>query len=63
MVQGPYYIQCLLERMKVDKILFVIDLEQGQVMQIPATLSQDSLPQSFRYYDPLIQMFRSLVSD
>lgn len=56
MVQGPQYIVAVLERIKMSKQLFVLELEQGREVLIPKVLSQVNLPQSFRYYDPIIRI-------
>ena len=53
---GPRYIQCLLEKIKFQKQLFVLELERGHEVMIPKTLQITSLPHSFRYYDPLIKI-------
>ena len=33
---------------------FLLDFEQGNEVMIPEELSQDGMPLSFRYYDPII---------
>ena len=53
---GPRYIMCVLERLKFVKQNFVLELEQGKETMIPKALSTEILPQSFRYYDPLIKI-------
>ena len=39
-----------------------MELEQGQEVKIPSTLCQQSLPRSFRYYDPIVKIVQTLVS-
>ena len=34
--------------------MFVMEVESGADVKIPPSLSQDKLPMSFRYYDPII---------
>jgi hypothetical protein len=53
----------MIQKIKILKELFVLDLEQGIEVHIPKILSQQSLPYSFRYYDPVIQMVQSIVSE
>ena len=36
--------------------MIVYDIEQGADILIPKDLSQDNLPYSFRYYDPIISI-------
>jgi hypothetical protein len=53
----------LLEMMRQQKIMFVLELEQGQSCKIPPALSQKKLPQSFRYYDPLVRITQNFASE
>lgn len=41
----------------------MLDLEQGHEVHIPNCLSQRHLPYSYRYYDPIIQIVQSMVSE
>ena len=40
-----------------------MDIEQGSEAFIPKALSQDSLPLSFRFYDPIIKIVQGLMTD
>ena len=41
----------------------VLDLEQGNEVLIPQQLSQDHLPMSFRYYDPIFMFVNQQMSE
>ena len=41
----------MLERIEVSKRVFITEIEKGAETLISPDLSQDKLPQSFRYYD------------
>lgn len=43
--------------------IFVLDLEQGYSVIIPNEFQQSWLPFSYRYYDPIIKIVASLVSE
>lgn len=45
------------------KDLFIMDIEQGQEVFIPKELSQDHLPLSFRFYDPILMLIQEQVSE
>ena len=62
-ISGIALIKCLLRKIQIVKELFIIDIEQGQEVFIPKELSQDHLPLSFRYYDPILMMIQEKVSD
>ena len=55
-LDGCQYILCVLKKISLKKELFVLDLEQGREVSIPIILSQKKLPNSFRYYDPIINI-------
>ena len=54
LLEGPQYIIAVINKIKVSKEMFVLDLELGQEVPVPDVLSMKKLPQSFRYYDPII---------
>lgn len=60
---GPQMLAAKLEVIKLEKILLVLDLEQGNELKVPFTLSQKNLPQSFRYYDPIGKITQTLCSE
>ena len=51
---GILYIKAIIKRVELSKYLFIHEIEQGQEVYIPQELSQDNLPPSFRYYDPIL---------
>ena len=62
-IQGILYLDAILKKIELEKELFIADLEQGKECFIPKELSQDTLPYSFRYYDPIIQIVQENVSE
>lgn len=62
-VKGTLIIKSILRRLKVAKFLFIQELEQGQEVFIPNQLSQDHLPLSMRYYDPILQIVDLEISN
>lgn len=42
--------------------MFLLELEQDSDVLIPTELSQDKLPMSFRYYDPIIMLIQEKLS-
>lgn len=55
-VHGCIYLHSLIKREELVKQLFIMDVEEGGEILIPRELSQDQLPQSFRYYDPILNI-------
>ena len=53
-VHGLVFLRALLKRIELQKEEFVSKIEEGDIVYIPKDLSQDHLPQSFRYYDPIL---------
>ena len=51
-----------LEKVKLAKQLFVLDIEQGQEVFIPMELSQDKFPINFKYYDFIINLLHNQLS-
>lgn len=47
---------------KIEKEIFLLNFEQGHEVLIPKELAQDSLPISFRYYDPIIMLIQDKLS-
>lgn len=58
-VQKEVYIHVILRKIKLAKEIFITELECGKDVFIPHELSQDKLPSSFRYYDPIVQIINS----
>lgn len=53
-LQGPRFLMGKLKMYEIMKKLFILEFELGNEVLIPDALSQDKLPMSFRYYDPII---------
>ena len=62
-IQGTLFLEAVLKKINIVKELFIQELEQGKDCFIPKDLSQDHLPYSFRYYDPIIRIVQRLISD
>lgn len=54
--KGIIYVKAILKRIEIQKEMFVSELLKGDAVYIPWDLSQDNLPWSFRFYDPIIQI-------
>ena len=57
-VNGPSHLICSLKIIELEKKLFSLLLERGTEVRIPNTLLQTRYPQSFRYYDPIINIIK-----
>ena len=57
-----FFIKALLTKIELTKKLFSIDMEQGSEVYIPRDLAQDDLPWSFRYYDPIMNLAETTMS-
>lgn len=62
LLEGPQYVQALLQKIQLQREVLVLDLEQGMECALPSSLSQRNLPSSYRYYDGLLRSIQSLVS-
>ena len=62
-VRGTIFIEVLLMKIALVKEIILYDLEKGYDILIPKELSQDELPYSFRYYDPIIAMIQENFSE
>ena len=62
-VNGILFIKLSLEQINISKQLFTTDIEQGSEAYIPKMLSQDQLPLSFRFYDPIIKIVQELMTE
>ena len=63
MLSGILTTSNALKRIDLAKKLFVVDMQEGTEVLIPKDLSQDHLPMSFRYYDPLIKIVQDKMAD
>jgi len=52
-LKGEVYNFLLMKSIDLTKKLFVLDIEQGNEVWIPKSLSLDGYPKSFQYYDPI----------
>jgi hypothetical protein len=55
-LKGMLFIRALLQKIELSKQIFVMEVQEGQEVHICQDLSQQHLPNSFRYYDPLISI-------
>lgn len=62
-LNGELFIHVTLEMIRLSKQIFVHQIEQGQSVFIPKQLSQDGLPMSFRFYDPILRIIQSHCRD
>ena len=61
-VKREVFILVMLRKIKLAKELFITNIECGIDVFIPPELSQDKIPSSFRYYDPVIQIITNECS-
>ena len=62
-ISGVLYLKALIKRVELAKFLFVHEIEYGSEVFIPNELSQDRLPYSFRYYDPILNFVQDNITD
>ena len=62
-LQKQLYLEGLLEKYRLIKRIFVMEVERGQEVFIPPDLSIKALPMSYRFYDPIFHIVESLVSN
>ena len=60
--KGHFYVKALLRRIHLSKQLLIIELEQGLEIFIPRDFQQNELPNSFRYFDPILQIVQESIS-
>ena len=61
-LNGFALLNALSARVRLTRQLFIKDLEGGDEIRIPELLSQDHLPMSFRYYDPILVNIQEGIS-
>ena len=61
-IEGPLIIVAMLEVIKIQKNILVLNLEQGQETLIPPELGQKHLPLSFQYYDSIFEIIRQRIT-
>ena len=52
-VQDEAYLKIVLQRIEFARKIFIMNIELGLEVLIPKLLSMDSLPLSYRFYDPI----------
>ena len=62
-LSGILLVKAILIKIEQAKKLFVMDISNGDEVFIPKDLSQDQLPYSFRFYDPLIKIVQTRMSE
>ena len=62
-VKNVTFLKVILKKIRLAKELFLIDIEQGHESFIPKELSQDNLPYSMRFYDPIMQIIQDKISE
>ena len=53
-IQGEMFVHVCLKLIDTSRRLFLMQIEDGDEVYIPRELSQDNLPSSFRFYDPIM---------
>lgn len=62
-LHGEIYLHALLRLIDLAKSILTNSIENGQIAHISDELSVDMLPQSFRYYDPIIMIVKKGMSE
>lgn len=57
-IRGLVYLFLRIKIIKLIREIFVLDLKQGREMMIPIELRMDHLPESFKFYDPLLSILQ-----
>ena len=58
-VRGISFIEASLRKIQINKEYIIHEIEMGNEILIPMNLSQDHLPISFRYYDPILKIVKA----
>ena len=53
---GILYIRAMLLKIELSKQIFVLEVQDGHEVFIAKDLSQQNMPISFRFYDPIIHI-------
>ena len=62
-VQGEMLIHVILKSINTARKIFFMQIEDGEEVFIPKELSQDGLPFSFRFYDPVLISIQAFCSE
>ena len=57
------YVKCVLKRIELSKKILITNLEMGFEAYITPDISVEKFPQSFQYYDALMLIIRTDISD
>ena len=61
-VKGIEFIKFNLKKIELAKEIFLKELENGQDVFIPSEMSQEKLPLSMKFYDPILMYCQSNMS-
>ena len=61
-LHGEIFLHVLLRLIDISKKILINSIENGQIAHISDELSVDHLPQSFRFYDPIIVIIKAGIS-
>mmetsp|Transcript_21305 Transcript_21305/g.32979 ORF Transcript_21305/g.32979 Transcript_21305/m.32979 type:complete len:82 (-) Transcript_21305:1133-1378(-) len=61
-MHGVFALKILQKKIALAREAFVLEIEQGAEVFIPHELSQDKLPLSFRFYDPVLKIIHTNMS-
>ena len=62
-VRDEVYIRIIIKRIEISKEIFSMNIELGLETFIPKILAQHSMPISFRFYDPIMNLVVSRCSE
>ena len=62
MLKDYFYIKAFLLKIELTKQLFTLEIQQGTEVLIPRQFSQEDIPWSFRYYDPIMSIVDGMLS-
>jgi hypothetical protein len=61
-VHGLVFCRAFLEKIEIQREIFISQIEEGQQAFIPPDLSQSHLPFSFKYYDPILAIAKEKIA-
>ena len=62
LARGELALKMILKRIQLSKEIFIFEIEQGNEAFITKDISQDIYPNSFRYYDFILNFVREKIS-
>lgn len=63
MKKGLIGVMLRIKYLQILREMFIIDLKQGKELMIPSELRTSDLPQSMRFYDPIINMLETGIDE